>query len=667
MAPVEVQDLPPEKPTALPTEAKEADESAKEVKAIPQPVGPQNFEDYNRPLLFAPEDNKVQITSPQVRWDLTGGSQINLGGLLFSSAGIKMVVDQNDRDGVPSRYLNEGSGPKVTNISFAWPSFMVRTGELTIESLQGKIVWTKDINEDLREEWTQIFTRDPDDLRIKTHGKSTWGILDIDLVKYPFMANGSKFRFCFSKSVSEAENIRICSNPYMVSITGDLVRLLAGTDKSKASVFIGKEEIGPNARVNFPPGKKISIRVQFANGSFVQLTSKPLEVKFLDVVESKDGKSIVLTGRGAKPIGKVEDVEVPPNHFWSATGQLKEIVWRINVARELPLLRVFGAWNVPFTYLIRYDALPHENDRVYIHKRTGSGTYVDGAWIRTYAPRAASISSKEKRVLKKGGNLYRWDFAAKKKGEANDSRLIIKEPGAAGKTWIAHYELFRGKSYEFSARLTGILDPTFKTAISGEIAAAKWFERIAGIESYGFSERRWGITARYFQALSGYSALAPDDPEPYPFSTLNTELRYNLIPGIWNRDELFGLIAGYEAIELANLKGTYYGAGVYWARTMPKIFDDLFNILPFLRYPKYVDMDFVFYGIPADASTQQSVAVNPTQAFNFNLNFHGKVFWRSGWYGEAGFGFRQLGVGDTVLGTFSGKTFYGTAGLGLVF
>jgi hypothetical protein len=102
------------------------------------------------------------------------------------------------------------------------------------------------------------------------------------------------------------------------------------------------------------------------------------------------------------------------------------------------------------------------------------------------------------------------------------------------------------------------------------------------------------------------------------------------------------------------------GVGVFWARSMPRIFDQLFNIVPIMRYPKWVDAEYIQYfnSLNSDVSLGN----------NFALNFHGKVLWSQDIFGEAGFGLKQYSVSDKSLNKKAGFTsFYGTVGLGVNF
>lgn len=669
LSPLNIPDVPPAKPATSPEASIDQAPSLGPQGQTAPVMGGQTAGQtqasgaakgkYSRPLLFAPEDNGIEFTSPQIRWNLVKGQKINLGGLIFGSSSIRLTIDQIDREAVSRRYRTGRLSKFVTNVSFQWPSIMARTGRMTAELENGTAIWSADIDEEKRADWVSALKADSDKL-FKAHYRNTWGLIDID-PKAAFLKSETRFRFCLAQTVTESERIRICSSLHVTSRSGDTIKIEPINENRTPNVYIGKDAFGTRATVNFPESRKIDLRVLFANGSSVALTSRPIQVKFLDVVLDSAGENLILTGKGLKPLGKVKELHAPPNHFWSATGLGADTVWQMSIRRNIPTLRVLGAWNVPFTYLIRYDALPAERDRVFINTRTGSGTYVNGARIRVLSPQGAKLSTKETSLqqLPNAKNEFRWNFLAKDKGKNNKARITIEGSGDDKQDWVAHYQLYRGYPYEVSGRLTGIVSADMETVLIGEIAAGAWFERLFGMDSYYLSERRWGMNIRYFRALQAF-AFSSGSTALSEFSVANLDLRYNLIPGIWNRDELFGLIASVEFAEIGGLKANLGGVGAYWARTMPRVFDDIVNILPFFRYPKYVDMEFIYYPLAASAGVEPGAS--------YNLNFHGKVFWTPRVYGEAGFGIKQFDyISRSAESEVSVSTAYGTIGLGMIF
>ncbi|MEK6555362.1 MAG: hypothetical protein AABZ31_08990, partial [Bdellovibrionota bacterium] len=268
---------------------------------------------------------------------------------------------------------------------------------------------------------------------------------------------------------------------------------------------------------------------------------------------------------------------------------------------------------------------------------------------------------------------FEWEFNAPLPGQLNTDEVYVYE---GGQKYTADYQIYRGYAAELSARATGIISADLDLIFLGEVAGQYWFEKLLGWDNYRFSKLRWGVSAKYFDTLMVES---PADSGFSSLNVLNIDLKYRLDPGIWARDPSVGLIFASQKIEYEFKSGgttsvaetQMLGGGVFWARSMPKIFDDLFNIVPFLRYPKWVDMEAILYPITTDAS-QKSV-------FTLAFNFHGKIQWTPKFFGEAGFGLKnfawedsKLGVIDPDTGAPTGKSIglavaYGTIGLGFNF
>jgi hypothetical protein len=224
-------------------------------------------------------------------------------------------------------------------------------------------------------------------------------------------------------------------------------------------------------------------------------------------------------------------------------------------------------------------------------------------------------------------------------------------------TWPSNIGVYRGIARDLSLRMIGVLDSSENSMLMlGEISFQQWFESVFGWENPYLAHQRWGIGLKYFQTLS-----KPESSDK--ISSAVFDLKFRLNKGIWGWDPTFGLIFSFQNFSSIGNDGdiTYsmLGIGGFWARSMPKFVDDIFNIIPFLRYPKWVDVEFIYYPIGLDNAYE----LGP----NMNLNFHGKIQWTSFFHGEAGFGMKQyfadkIGETEYKLGTF-----YATLGFGLSF
>jgi hypothetical protein len=619
----------------------------------------KGHDEFKRPLLFAPDDNGLQPENPQIKWEMDpDGKQINMGGLKLWSSQINVKLDQTKRAEAPNDLRSNSKGPSsVINFSFSWPTVLTTEGTISIESLDKKVTFTQDITEELRASWRRKLSRYKTSY-LKSHQGNQWGMTDLPPKALHDFRSGTPFRVCISKQNSEIERLKVCSAPYAFQSVGP-GRTQVGPVKSNESptVFLRDKALGKTGLINTVTGKEVALRIVFAAGSMIEISSQPAALDLLDVVESKDGREIILTGRSTAPLGKKKYVEKPAMHFWAPTGVEQDTVWQVAIPKDAPTIRILGAFNLPFTFLFRFVKLPTENDRVFIREAATTGSYSANPKLFGYSSKIGRIESSEVWAKKTDDHHFEWDFAAPTVGARNKSRITLFGTEKEKTKWVAHHSLYRGYPFEASGRLSGVMSASGQIIILGEVAGSAWLETI-GFENDFLSRQRWGFTARYFRALTPVQSATGISTTD--FSAMNGDLKYNLVRGIWNRDQLFGLIGSLEHVQIAGLSANLAGAGAYWARTMPKVFSDLFDLFPLLDYSKYVDVEFVYYPLAASSGISTSKS--------FNLNFHGKVFWTSRLYGEAGFGFHQYDFSDTSQNKNSTlSTAYGNIGMGLIF
>ena len=620
---------------------------------------PSGHDDYKRPLLFAPEDNGLQPDNPQIKWEMDpAGRRINLGGLKLQAGSIGAKIDLTSRTKAPSDIrLSAAGSPNVVIFSMYWPTILSKTGTVSIETLAGKVAWSHEVTEEMRAEWREKLSRYKSSY-LRAHPNSQWGFTDLPAIALKPFRSGTPFRVCLSRTDSDIEKLKVCSVGYAFQpTTNGRSQILPVKVTDAANVFLHGKPVGARGLVNVPLGKEVALKIVFSSGESIEISSQPENLELLDVVESKDGREIVLTGRATQPLGKKKIVERPSLSFWAPTGIDQDTVWQVAIPKETPTIRMLGAFNLPFTFLFRYEKLPKESDRVFVSEASSTGSYSSTPLIEGFSPNLGRVTSTEESVEKLDEHKFDWTFAAPRKGERNRARVTLMGPANQPSKWVAHHTLYRGFPLEASARLAGVITVDGQILALGEVAASAWAESL-GFKSNLLSRQRWGATARYFRSLT--SVTSSTGVSIKNFSALNGDLKYNLVRGIWNRDQLFGLMGSLQTVSINDAKASLAGGGVYWARTMPRVFAQLFDKFPLLDYSKYVDVEFVYYPVAMSSGTI------PGQSFN--LNFHGKVFWTKRVYGEAGFGARRYGFSDPLANAVIGFTaVYGNIGMGIIF
>lgn len=616
---------------------------------------------YKRPLLFAPEDNGLKPENPQIKWifDRTG-NKVLMGGLKLEATQIAFRIDQISRKTAPSDLVEDSKGPSaLTSLSLTWPTLLAKFGVVTIETADDKPLWSQEVTESMLPKWKE--KRLEYKTQLRAHENSTWGLSDLSVVGIRALRSGQVLKACLYNKKSEIEHVKICSAPFKVTAAGQRLTIVPQSPSVDQNVYIGGKAVGDTGLVNAPAGRELALKVVFKNGASVEIASQPVQLDLLDVVESKDGREIILTGRATQPLGKKKIISKPERHFWSATGIQQDTVWQVALPKDSPTIRVLGSYSLPYTYLFRYERLPRESDRVFVSERSSTGSYSSTPIIEGYATQKGKITSTEHSVRRTDKNEFEWEFAAPKIGDYNKSRLLVPGADSGNGKWVAHHSLYHGYPFEASLRLTGVLTASGQNVIIGEVAGSAWFESLGFTHNNLISRQRWGVAARYVRSVTSINLGAGTQIEN--FSVANVDLKYNLVRGIWNRDELFGLIGSVQSVTVGDAKANLGGVGVYWARTMPRVFADLFELFPLLDYSKYVDVEFIYY--------PTVVAGNAIAGTSYNLNFHGKVFWTKRFFGEAGFGIKQLEFSDPEAGpagrVASFSTAFGTLGIGLIF
>jgi hypothetical protein len=648
---------PPANSEVTEVSAPVADPKVLDESGLSNPVLNQSRGRYSKPLLFAPEDNGIEFGRAQLKWQLENGNAISLSGLRILSSQIALSLTQVFKRN--SGLFSKSSGGKIqTILSFHWPEILSKTGTLSFETEHGDQIWTHEIKREEHDRWVRLVkgNRSFETGVTQVHRGTGWGVIELNQQNYPFLYKQNYLRACLTSTTPKNESLRICTGMYaFVPGAGGRLGMRPSATAKAPTVSLDGKAVSPRGLVNFPDGKKITLAVEFTDGAFFEIVSQPIHLHIYDVVQSPSGQTLVITGEGSIPVGRVKFLKKPETHFWSGTIVKEEQIWQIAVPKEASLVKVLGAFNMPFILLINSEKFPKEKDRAYLYDNQ-EGTYSRRPLLYGLLDPSVEITSDQAEAKKTDPNHFEWKFAADKQSEENRSLVKIKDE--SGETWTAHFEMYRAPASEVSAHFTGVLSSGGQAIAMAEANASHWFEDLWITRNRVLALQRWGVNVRYFKAFSTFTL--GDGSVINEFSTLSGDLKYTLVHGLRNRDELFGLMLSGERITFSTLHASLLGGGAFWARTMPKIFDDLFNYVEFLQYPKYLEVELIYDPL--------SVTPGVKGGLTYNLNFRGKVFFKPTFFGEAGFGIKQFSFTDkNQTATAAFTTAYGLIGVGLLF
>lgn len=598
---------------------------------------------FKKPLWFDVTNNGVKVSDPVIQYDLKSKHSLQLGPLLLKEDffSINLTSRQKlDADGSKMAFYNQ----EDMVLFFDWPKEIMPYGKLDITDSKGTSIWSKQLGDAEIQGWHEKIEQVKGELR--KQGKSDADIENNNLLKktYAFFRSKSEpgpdlkvnegYKFCLQNTSGES-SARICTPLYTMKTVGTQIEMqIEHSAKGiKSTVKFQNAEQALSGRLNVVGDKPVSFFAQLKSGALIEFTSPVPALKIYDMSTEQ------IVGENPAPVFAVsealksKDPLDPVNKLWKTS--------RKSLDKSLFLPGVAGGF---FQYDVAVEYLPEEKLRPFADERNLNVTY----------------SNEDKLKITRDGQKEpeTWVTLNPDKEKWNRSYLITKDDKREYKSYL---DMYRGYAGEASLRLTGLAASGGTTAGMVEAHVAYWFNSVAGWDQYYLSRQRWGVSAKYVSLLTAIPATADDGTtSDVKIQSTIVDLKYRFTPGLWERDESWGALLSYENLTYGDYKVPKLGYGFFWARSMPKFFDDLFNKISFLRYPKWVDLDMVKYSTPLDSKY--------SLGDDYAINFHGKILWTPRFYGEAGFGAKKYYFlqQDTQQGATL-NTFYGTLGLGVNF
>lgn len=620
--------------------------------------GARENKEYNKPTYFEPGEG-VLFPNQVFEYDLTeeDGLSLRIGNLVLNKKSVFMDVRPAEQlHPTLSKLKKEG-----ISFSFVWPTGLFNQPLIELIAKNGEVIWKKKLNDEELASWNK---------KLQSWKEST-GRKETDSIfrNFPFSANYimtddssfqkiqgklvQPFRICLSEKNKKASS-RFCSTRAIVK-SG---RLIFSKLQSKTRAIVKNEEAVGKNEINVAPGIPFSFYADLKGGESYEFISEPNKLNLMEVVQIDD-TNIKVIGYGLKPIEKVtimnkEDYSGLTKFFgFEATIKEEREFWQTNLKLDKAYLHFPGTGGGVFKQKINTAEIPKAQSRVYLHERTPNSSYKSSVSLKGWKLANAQVTSTENSVEpgEKESSTFIWNFRSEKKGEINKSYITVDY---GGKKYNSFYEVYRAYANELSARFTGVVSNSGQV-ILGEVLYTRWFEALLGENSFSF--QRWGFAGKYFNSLN---KLKISDTSSESLSVMTLDLKYRFTPGVWTRDESSGLMFSYQDITFGTFKAPMMGGGWFWARSMPRVFDNIMNWIPFFRYPKWVDMEVIYYF----SSLNSKITLNSP----LSVNFHGQILWSKSFFGEAGFGLKRYAFVDKELNQKAElNIFYGTVGLGLKF
>lgn len=629
--------------------------------------------EYSRPMFFESEEGAV-LQPAQFDYDMTlnQNRSLKIGRFELSEKTFRVELKTMGQLHPKLKEILSASEAKKMILAIKWPRELFYDGLMELISRDGEVLWKYELTAEIKKEWedeaasmsAQISGRKEKTNKsrevLKSNRDSAASFVFKDPSSLPIFKQKQPFRFCFTKTVDLLVT-RLCSQRYGVKFNGKTPFLLAVSSDVSPRVILQKEQAELKGSLEVPPEIPFSFYAEMASGQSYEFISPPPHLKVVDLAETLNPQMVRIVGYDLAPLTLHSILN--PDQYSNLTTVLgfqatifdPRKFWMTEISKEDPVLYFPGPGGGVFKQTFTLNDIPKARARPYLAEATPEGTYLSEKVVYGRKLPKDKIESDQLkiRVSKKNPSVFEWTFAAPKSAEYNRSFVQITHEG---KVYKSYYELYRAYSNELSLRL-GILASEGINVLA-EGAYNHWFESLFGWSDNVFSVQRWGISTKYFSSLNPLSLS--NNQTKVNLTVLNVDLKYRFTQGLWLRDETTGLMLSHQEITFGSLKAPMVGGGWYWARSMPKVFDDFFNLFPFMNYPKWVDLEFIYYAVPL----KSDIRLNN----NLALNFHGQVLWSERFFGEMGFGLKRYAFSDiTVNQRVDFNTFYGTLGVGFKF
>lgn len=630
--------------------------------------------EFNKALYFDQLDNGVILPPLELDYDLTlqQGKVLRIGNLGVSEKTFFFALQPLGKLNSHLPQVLSGSEAGKYALVMAWPEKLLNHGTLEMISRTGSVLWSYTFTEEDRQAWKDKLSAWKKELGqkgvpAKSLGRTgifgtQMGILDLQSINAPFWGQSESFRFCLTQTEGKGQT-KMCSQRYGARSQGGKLTMGKIKDAPVTPRVLVQNETAPlKNSVPVSADMPSSFYAELATGESYEFVSQPNKLELMDISDTKKPKVLRIVGYDTRPT--THSIVLNPDQYGTFTRMLgfeatigdPRKFWAAALKADDPKIFLPGQSGGIFKQRFDLSEVPRRQSRVYLNRRTPTGVYADGVEFEGRKQPGVKVSSDQHSVETdpKDPSKFTWKFKADERGKINRSYLTVD---VNGKQYKSYLELYKGYPREISGRFIAV-QAGGEFVMLGEVAYNQWFEDLVGWSNYWLSRQRWGFSGKYFQSFTNLKVGAAGATAPLKVMTL--DLKYRLSPGLWGRDESVGALVSYQDVTFDALKAPMLGAGAFWARSMPRVFDDFFNLMPFLRYPKWVDMEFIYY--------VSSMNSNVKLDSSMSLNFHGKVLWSERWFGEAGFGIKRYGFTDTSLNQKASlNTFYGTVGLGMNF
>lgn len=549
-----------------------------------------------------------------------------------------------------------------------WPSEVFREGVLELIRGSGEVFYQKNISEaDLEVYSINSFEEAKNqyhDVKVVLPFRESW--------QKDIKTSGSVFA-CLRNKKQGDEILELCTSPFRLVKNSLVLR----TKNSATKVMINdRADVSNDGELLVDTANKAGKTHWFAQlhtGLSWRFNEVPPVWKIIELLKVED-QLFKISGIGPRPLKFFSD------HFTRAKRDFlfekkpsplfeeNPFYWTLNIQSQKDIELNFINPNGGI-YTQRFDILnvPHILQSPLVKNNNNPHlTYSPDITYRVETSSNTSLVDTPEVTTLKKGQSYLWRAKDLKKGSLAERHLRVKfddgnssRPADEKKFFL---QVYRGFSTDVGVQFT-VSTVAGGVASGSEFHGSYWSEDLYGLGYADWLRLRLGLGFKYFQPQKKIPVAVDESgsqKKEVEISSSVLDLKYRFQPGLWGRDESFGAMLTNHQFTFDEYKLNLLGLGVFWARSMPVFFDELFNVIPFFRYPKWVSAEWVSFFKNSDSNLRMKSC--------YHLNFYGKVMWTPVIYGDLGFGIRTYDFEDLKESRNPKMSLYFlTLGMGYIF
>lgn len=583
-------------------------------------------------LEFDSEFNNIKLYGPYVKYNILK-EPYSLGRFQFDLNDIRLEVEQQEQGG-------------STQVFALWPRFLMDFGDIQLIGENKRILLEESFSKEKVGE-DQKYGR----YKLEDGGTSLLANLD------------EPFQICF-RQIFEKSKVLACSH-FMVYKEGQFTQTFQGNNKS-VSKLNGKKA-PKNAQISLADDQKtIELELKFKSGFQIHIKDIVRRIaKENVVVDPREKRLGIIDGTGSvRPTELTTKDHIfsfirEKNYFKNQYSGSKDWPQDLEDAQMEFAPYLVGASIQLYGLILPKVPPPFEFK---LNPDIAIATYAKNVELTgTKAANEVLAAKKQNELFISNDNeKFLWNFPAEKKGEINKHYISLQHDK---KDFFFSKRIFRAHQTSLAGSLAVSTSQTLTIVPGYNFAAEHWFEELWNKSKYSF--QRWGLAANIFETVQGFKPTSTFD-EKYSINPIHFDLLFRLTPGVRPVQSTFGIGLRYLNFTLfrstnPDLQTQMLGIGGFWQTAPQKIVDDIFNIVPFFRYPKWMELSFFYYPL---------LIGNQQLGFSFSWQVRGKMFFSKRWYIDTSFNVNSVSFAvreQTTVNRFGLGTAHGTIGLGYLF